>query len=445
MRNIKTGGRRGAPPRRGRTTRRPTRTRGRTTVRRSASRRNGRNSHRHGGHQLSLSKVLTGAVLIAVFGIGAYLLGAFKSISETNAVSLQLVYSALTANESGFVLPEAVDNNLLQIGLAHQRIALTRVDSTGEVTTTVIDLTPRTGDSPKDPVLKVTDRAVPAIDAKIAGIEKTINSSPATTGDRALYSGLTKIAFTNAPVTIISSGLDLANPDNFRDLNWRVPAEDVLANVRKSGALAALHSPVTFVVVPTAGSQPQLGQAQKNYRQTVWTSLLTASGATTVTFLEADGTVASSSTPAPVVAVPGMPGTPIQAVRNPANPKTTTCTLPSTYFIVNTPKLIDPVKTKQDLTACVLDAQAAGATFALDGWTSYEGPLTLAGKPAIDDPGSRKLSDARVQAIADLLVNELGVPRSKITHLTGHGNVDQPNHDPRSAENRVVVISYVTK
>jgi hypothetical protein len=445
MPTTRTRGHRGAPPRRGRTPHRPPRIPGRPRVRRSASRRSGRTGHRHGGHQLSLNKVLIGAVLVAVLGVGAYLLGAFKSISETNAVALQLVYSALTTNESGVALPAAVSNDLLQIGLAHQRIALTRVDSTGEVTTTVIDLTPRTGDSPKDPVLKVTDRAVPAIAAKIAGIEKTINSSPATTGDRALYSGLTKIAFTNAPVTLISSGLDLANPDNFRDLNWTVPAQDVLANVKKAGALAALHGPVTFVVVPTAGSQPQLGQAQKNYRQTVWTALLTGSGATSVTFLDSDGTVASSSTPAPAVTIPGMPGTPIQPARNPANPKTATCTLPSTYFVVNTPKLIDPAKTKQDLTACVRDAQAAGATFALDGWTSYEGTLTSAGKPAIDDPASRKLSDARVRAIADLLVNELGVPRSKITHLTGHGNVDQPNPDPRSAENRVVVITYVTK
>jgi hypothetical protein len=445
MRTTRTRGLRGAPPRRRRTPRRPTRIPGRPRVRRSTSRRSGPTGHRHGTHQLSLSKVLTAAVLIAVLGVGAYLLGAFKSISETNAVSLQLVYSALTTNESGVALPATVKNDLLQIGLAHQRIALTRVDSTGEVTTTVIDLTPRTGDSPKDPVLKVTDRAVPAIDAKIAGIEKTINSSPATTGNRALYTGLTKIDFTNVPVTIISSGIDLANPDNFRDLNWTVPAQDVLANVKKAGALAALHGPVTFVVVPTAGSQPQLSQAQKNYRQTVWTSVLIGSGATSVTFIDADGTVASSSTPAPAVPVPGMPGTPIQPVGNRANPKTATCTVPATYFFVNTPKLIDPLKTKQDLTTCVKDALAAGATFTLDGWTSYEGTLTSAGKPAIDDPGNRKLSDARVQAIADLLVNDLGVPRSKITHLTGHGNVDQPNPDPRSAENRVVVISYITK
>jgi hypothetical protein len=34
------------------------------------------------------------------------------------------------------------------------------------------------------------------------------------------------------------------------------------------------------------------------------------------------------------------------------------------------------------------------------------------------------------------------VPQSAITHQVGHGNVDQPNPDPRSAANRVVVITY---
>ena len=69
-------------------------------------------------------------------------------------------------------LPGAVQNELLQIGLAHQSIALTRVDSAGNVSTSVIDMTPRTGNSSTDPVLKVTSRAIPVINAKISAIEK---------------------------------------------------------------------------------------------------------------------------------------------------------------------------------------------------------------------------------------------------------------------------------
>ena len=55
---------------------------------------------------------------------------------------------------------------------------------------------------------------------------------------------------------------------------------------------------------------------------------------------------------------------------------------------------------------------------------------------------NQTLSEQRVQTIASLLVNDLHVPQSAITHQVGHGNVDQPNPDPRSAANRVVVITY---
>ena len=47
-----------------------------------------------------------------------------------------------------------------------------------------------------------------------------------------------------------------------------------------------------------------------------------------------------------------------------------------------------------------------------------------------------------VRTIANLLVNDLGVPASAITRLTGHGNADQPDPNPRSPANRVVVITY---
>ena len=94
-------------------------------------------------------------------------------------------------------------------------------------------------------------------------------------------------------MTIISSGLDLANPDNFRTLNWVVPPAVVVADVKKAEALPPLHSPVTFVLVPTAGPQQQLGQARTDYLEAIWTDLLKAAGATSVTFIDATGTTAA--------------------------------------------------------------------------------------------------------------------------------------------------------
>jgi hypothetical protein len=357
------------------------------------------------------------------------------------AVAGQYIYTARTANDAAITLPGVVQDDLRQAGQAHQSIELTRVGYTGNVTTSYIDMTPRTGNSSQDPVLKVAGRATPVINAKVSGIETAVNSPPAATGGgRALYAGLTRTDFTGAPVTIISSGIDLANPDDFRSLKWAVPPAEVVTAVRKAGALPALHAPVTFVIVPTAGRQPQLEQAQKDYLKSVWTALLTAAGATSVTFIDADGTRTGSAAPsAPTVALPALPTTPIPQI---PGPNGVTCTVPTSYFVFDQAQLVDPAKTMRDLTPCITAALAAHATFALDGWTSYEGPLNADGQPATHYAYNRTLSQARVQTIANLLVNDLGVPQSAITRMTGHGDVDQPDPDPRSPANRVVRITY---
>jgi len=353
----------------------------------------------------------------------------------------QVVYTARTANDAAITLPAAVQQNLFQAGLAHQSIELIRVGYTGNVSTSVVDMTPRTGDSSTDPPLRVDGREGPAIDAKISGIQADINSAAAdTTGGRALFAGLSRVTFTAASVTIISSGLDLADPDNFRVLDWSVPPSVLVAEMKKAGDLPALHGPVTFVLAPTAGPQQQLGQAQKEYVEAVWTALLKAAGATSVTFINATGTAASSAAPsAPTVPIPPLIGTPIPQV--PVGNNEVTCTVPDSYFIFDTAELIDPAQTVRDLTPCIDAALAAHATFALDGWASYEGPLNAEGRPEFNYAYNITLSNERVQTIAALLVNDLKVSPSAITHEIGHGNADQPYPDPRSPANRVVVIT----
>jgi len=189
----------------------------------------GRYGRRARASQLGFGKAVMGAIVAAAVvlaGVG-YLVthlgirAAGAGTGGAGSVARQFIYTARTANDAPIALPDAVMNDLLQIGLAHQSIALTRVDSTGNVSTSFIDMTPRTGN---DSVIEVTGRALPDIDAKISAIETAINSpAVATGGGQALYAGLTRTDFTGAPVTIISSGLDLANPDNFRALKWSVP------------------------------------------------------------------------------------------------------------------------------------------------------------------------------------------------------------------------------
>lgn len=384
------------------------------------------------------------AVALVVAGLllaKHHLSGPPHDVSNDVPAAAQLVYTERTANDAAVALPAVVHNELYQIGLKHESIQVTKVGFTGHTFSSPIDMTPRTGNSSADRPLLV---GIPqALDTKISAIEGTINSSPAEApGGRALFAGLTKINFTSAPVTIISSGLDLANPDNFRSLNWSFPATELVAEIKNNHDLPALHGPVTFVLVPTAGPQPQLAQAQKTYLKGVWTALLTASGATSVTFIDANSAPSASPAPtAPTVGVPPQTSTPT------IRPKTTPlrCTVPDSRFIFNTPELVDPAQTEQDLTPCVQAALAVHASFALDGWTSYEGPLNANGEPAVHYPFNLQLSQERVRTIESLLVDDLRVPQSEITRATGHGDYDQPYPNPRSPGNRVVIITFTVK
>jgi len=120
--------------------------------------------------------------------------------------------------------------------------------------------------------------------------------------------------------------------------------------------------------------------------------------------------------------------------------------VPDTYFVFGTADLVDSAQTVQNLTPCITAALAAHATFTLDGWASYEGPLNADGQPEFNYPINQRLSKERVQTIANLLVNNLHVAQSAITRMTWHGNLDQPDSgDPSSAANRVVVITYTAK
>jgi hypothetical protein len=464
MRSRTTRARRNTPARRRTPTRHsrptPTRRRATATARRQPARRRdraprrpyrrgGRGSAPHLGRSLH-SAILAGLAVTAVAIAAVFLLGAVKrapvAASTPLPVAAQIVYTARTANDAAIALPGAVQNDLTKAADAHQAVKLTTVGYTGDVSSSVIDMTPRTGNSSQDPILKVPGRIAAAIAAKVATIQADVDSPAAAPGGRALYIGLTRTDFTAAPVVIVSSGLDLSNPDNFRSLDWSVPPANVVATVKNADDLAALHGPVTFVLVPTAGPQPQLAQAQVNYLEAVWTALLKASGATSVTFIDAagaaPGTAPGAAAPgAPIVALPSAPATPeIQPVA--AGPNKKKCTVPDSFFIFNTPTLVSPATTVRALTPCIDAALAAHATFQLDGWASYEGPLNAEGQPPTNEPWNQQISQKRVTTIANLLVNELNVPRSDITRMTAHGNLDQPNPNPRSAANRVVVITY---
>ena len=249
MRTRRTRIRRGAPPRRGRSTWTRGRARGRYRPTRGGRplpadpppppqpyRR--RPGSRYNSARFLKSAIAVGSVAVVIAVVVAVLAGGGLMRSrETSAtrrptladspdsVAGQVVYTARTANDAAIALPAAVQHNLFQAGLAHQSIELIRVGYTGDVSTSYVDMTPRTGDSSTDPPLRIHGRAVPGHrreDLRHPGGYQLRGGRPP--GGRALFAGLIRATFTGAPVIIISSGLDLANPDNFRNLDWSVPA-----------------------------------------------------------------------------------------------------------------------------------------------------------------------------------------------------------------------------
>jgi hypothetical protein len=411
-----------------------------------AGRRQRSNSGRQQRSASGLSKAV-GAVLLVSVPVGAvFLFGSVKKVDPAVGVAAQIVYTASTANDALFTLPEGVRADWRRIGLSNETIALTRVDSTGEVRTSVLDLTPRVNDKPDSPILKVYDRAIQAIDLKIAAIETDINSHPATSGNRALYVGLLKTNLVkNVPLYIISSGLDLTNPINTRSLAFDVPPSQVIDRVKAAGEVPDLKgTEVTYVFVPSTGAQVQLRAPQRSYIKNLWKLLLLAAGASSVHVVDATGTTSASPVPAPPVLLPALPGTPIQPVTPPGRPQDTVCRLSSsTYFVFNTAHLVDRATTKADLKDCVGKA-GKNTTVSLDAWTSYEGPVTAAGKPTMNPASSIALSNARNQSLVTLLV-ELGIDRARITRMTGHGNDNLPYpKDPGSQQNRVCTVTFNT-
>jgi len=139
----------------------------------------------------------TAAVLAILAGVG-YAAGIFKGVNDVVDVVRHIVYTAPTGNASGLSLPSSVKADLQKIGLAHEKVAITRIEGDGSSSTTIVDLTARTGDSPSDPPITVDTRALPKINDKIAGIETSLNT-PATNGSQSLYTGLTRTDFTSVP------------------------------------------------------------------------------------------------------------------------------------------------------------------------------------------------------------------------------------------------------
>lgn len=392
---------------------------------------------------LSVGRILTQTSAVGMSGATADTVGG-ASRAVPGGIEAQVIYTVPTKNDAALVLPQGVRAEFHRIGKRHGSIVVTRIDSDGSATTRLVDLTPRVGGTPDGEVLRVAARASAAVDASLAALARKVNADHARSGDRRLLIGLLKASLTpGVPIYVLSSGLDLAAPDDFRELAFSVSPDELVDQLRSSGELPDLSgAAVTFVLIPTTGDQEQLRRAQRDYVRNVWSGILGAAGAGPVRFVEATGGPSMSEVAAPVITLPALPGTPIEPASPPRSTDVVCAVSSDTYFAPDSAVLLDASATRRALRRCVA-AAGTRTTVTLDAYTAYYGPRHH-GRPARVSSASLRLSAQRAIAVADLLVS-MGVNRGRIVRMTGHGSAGQPYpKDPGSARNRVVVIAFST-
>jgi hypothetical protein len=226
--------------------------------------------------------VAIAATIALVVGVGTYMTRPFDGYEVATAgdIALQIVYSP-PAKNARIALPEVVKADLAGVWRQNKTVALTRVDWTGEVSTSPIYMPLR----PRNTEVAAAQIARMVYETERTINERTIDSSGASSGGRALYAGLSRIKFRPVPTIIISGGLDRSSPYDYRTLKSKEPPQKVVAKLKKAGMEPAFDGPVIFVFVPPP-SQDHLGEAEETYQKELWSVLLKSAGATSVAFLD---------------------------------------------------------------------------------------------------------------------------------------------------------------
>jgi len=353
-------------------------------------------------------------------------------LPETAAV---LVWTVPDAQTTKYSLTD-LETTLTSIADNHDSVLLVAVDGDGHVTSTAVDMTPRTSGGE---ILNVPARAKQATREKISSIETRMNEAVPGTQSRAMYVGLLSARIPkDASVYLFSSGIDLTSPVDMRVLDWQTPAQQVIDTVTAAQAVPKLTgNPVTFyLTAPSDSGGQDVRASQTQYLHDLWTALLLNGGASSVSFVDGIQGEPASTQNVPVAPLPILPATPVAP--QPAPDHGVTCTLDAVAFEYGTDVLMDEQSVASSLSLCV-DAMKTASKVTITGTCSYEGGFDSQGRPLQPDY-DQQLAASRATRVESLLIS-MGIPAQVIT-TEGFGGVDHLPHpeDPASPLNRVVII-----
>jgi hypothetical protein len=346
-----------------------------------------------------------------------------------------------------------VVSRLYEFAEAEKSVQVVRIEGDGSPTSQTLELTAHVGGDPKADVELRQDKIQEETEKLVTALEAEMNEPTPGTEGRATYLGLVKATVgsldADAPVWVLSSFIDTADPVDLRAVAWQDGGiEEILRQVKEAEfhPLWMADRPVTFVRAAPAGEQ-ELWPAEEAYLKSVHTELAKAAGARSVTWVDMPPAPATSTEPIPVVPVSGIPKTPVMVETNPETGETT-CTVTATarFSLVNSPdevELLERAVLVEELRPCV-DAIPLGATVECHGYTAWPGALDASGKPVANPDNSIAISQRRAELVAQVLTEDLGVPAAQVSAI-GHGNVGAPHPaDPASADNAVVIIKSTT-
>lgn len=371
-------------------------------------------------------------VLLGTGGAVSYAKYKLNELLPSLPIVGTIVYTAPTANEQAIDLPTPVTDLVTKAADTSSGFRLVRVDGDGTISSKIIDATPKL---PDGEVAKVDARKRDATNALLENLKGDINGDGATVSGESLLGGLQRLTNldTTKPVILIGSLLDTASPFDFRSLGFDADVPELVDQLKAADELPKLDGAVVSIVVRgTAGDQPQLRTVQNDYRQAAWTTVLKASGASSVSLSYPDGSTPTVTVPSPVVPIPPAPSTPVVPESTPTG---TRCTLlGGTYFQPDKPVLLDRAATVEAIRKCVAAIPP-------------DAKVTVTGFTAGTDPKSSfalALSQQRADVVRDLLVDR-GIAKGDITTF-GKGNSNERPYPkaPDDPRNRCVVITAET-
>ncbi len=298
----------------------------------------------------------------------------------------------------------------------------------------------RDGESENDPA-----RRDAAIGHRLTVLDSELAATPVGGAGFSLVAALQAAASASAKAddrveiwlqtTVLSSSTDPLQMSALAAAEPRAAVEEVLANTEISTLDLSRVDLHPILLAPVGEDQEPLSPAAEAWRSTFITELGTALGANVSPALLTDTTGPAWSSSSPVPALdPRIERTPLLSPDPDGEPPVV---IDTAGFVPNTATLLDLDATRARVAGLVVRYERADGRYVVEatGFTAAFG----------DAESSRVLSRQRAVVLGELLI-DAGIPPADVrTAGVGYDEVADPDQDPRSAAQRVVIIRLVPR